>query len=252
MDYPELLKPVSSQRIELPSREEVEVPKSTVFRKWTGEIPKDTYNGKPILEFDGKIAFAELVILRIFEQAGWEGRWIGSYRNKSLVGYWGNNVTKDLPPKQRIVLDSIRAKAGINGGCSVVFCWRDETVLFVEAKWKAHDTIRASQLRWLEAALDEDLPLESFLVVEWGFGSKSRPPLSKELQLSIFSRDGWLCCWCKKPVIFGPVMKFLERELRKSEHVRKLAYYHALRAQLSICRTQALYQLSGLQTDWFI
>jgi len=55
---------------------------------------------------------------------------------------------------------------------------------------------------------------------------RSRRPLSKTLQLAIFRRDGWLCCWCKKPVIFGPVMKLLGLEVKSTEHDRRLAYYH--------------------------
>lgn len=56
---------------------------------------------------------------------------------------------------------------------------------------------------------------------------RMRASLSKNLQVAIFERDGWLCCWCKKPVIFAPVMKYLERELRNAGHGRRLAYYHA-------------------------
>ena len=214
----------------MPSRKVVEVAKATpIFRKWSGEPPSDTYNGKPVLEFDGKPAFAELVILRIFEQAGWEGRWIDSYRNKYRVGYWGENVTKDLPAERRAILDSIQAKGTNSAGCFDVFCWRGKAVLFVEAKWKAHDTIRASQRGWLEAALNEGFRLESFLIVEWGFESKgkSRPPLSKELQLRVFQRDRWVCRWCNRPVIFAPVMKFLEREVGRSGRSEPLSYYHA-------------------------
>ncbi len=54
---------------------------------------------------------------------------------------------------------------------------------------------------------------------------KRKPP-SKELQLKIFRRDGWLCCWCKRPVIFPPVMKYLELELKNSGNRERLAYYH--------------------------
>jgi hypothetical protein len=43
----------------------------------------------------------------------------------------------------------------------------------------------------------------------------------------IFRRDGWLCRWCGKPVIFGPAMKSLEREIRKAGMATPLAYYHA-------------------------
>jgi hypothetical protein len=168
MHYPDLLKPQSCQRIALSSGREVCVPKATpLFRKWAGELPRDTYNGKPVLEFNGERVFAELAILRIFQQAGWKGRWIDSYRNKYRIGYWGQNVTKDLPVEQQAIFDSIRVKTGYAGGCFDVFCWRDGIVMFAEAKWKAHDRIRSTQRRWLEAALDIGTPLESFLVVEW-------------------------------------------------------------------------------------
>ena len=36
----------------------------------------------------------------------------------------------------------------------------------------------------------------------------TRRPLPKPLQVAVFRRDGWLCCWCKRPVIFAPVMNF--------------------------------------------
>jgi 5-methylcytosine-specific restriction endonuclease McrA len=56
---------------------------------------------------------------------------------------------------------------------------------------------------------------------------RQRVPLSKTRQVAIFRRDGWLCCWCKKPVIFGPVMKYLDRELKVCGHTGQVAYYHA-------------------------
>jgi len=55
---------------------------------------------------------------------------------------------------------------------------------------------------------------------------QKRKPVPKAMQLRIFRRDGWLCCWCKRPVIFSPVMKYLELELRKSGFTGPLAYYH--------------------------
>lgn len=56
---------------------------------------------------------------------------------------------------------------------------------------------------------------------------RARARLTKKLQISIFRRDGWLCCWCKKPVIFAPAMKYVEREVRTFGHEGRLAYYHA-------------------------
>ncbi len=55
----------------------------------------------------------------------------------------------------------------------------------------------------------------------------NRKPLPKSLQLAIFRRDRWLCRWCNRPVIFAPVMKYLELEMRNSGNRGPLAYYHA-------------------------
>jgi|SRR5271157_903861 len=56
------------------------------------------------------------------------------------------------------------------------------------------------------------------------YRKRNAPP--KELQLFVFRRDGWLCRWCKRPVIFAPALKLLEREVKKSVQPRPLAYYH--------------------------
>jgi|SRR5271163_2895742 len=54
-----------------------------------------------------------------------------------------------------------------------------------------------------------------------------RSPLSKALQVAVYRRDGWLCCWCKRPVIFAPVMRLLEREVRTAGNGNPLVYHHA-------------------------
>jgi len=105
------------------------VPKAAPhFRKWTGKPPRDTYNGKPVLEFNGQPAFAELVILRTFEEVRWEGRWVDCCKHRYLTGYWPI-VTKDLPQKQNIPdCESIRATANMgaasmcSAGATARFC----------------------------------------------------------------------------------------------------------------------------------
>jgi 5-methylcytosine-specific restriction endonuclease McrA len=57
--------------------------------------------------------------------------------------------------------------------------------------------------------------------------NRKRGPISKEVQVEVFRRDGWLCRWCRKPVIFAPVMKFIERELKQSGYTGNLAYFQA-------------------------
>jgi 5-methylcytosine-specific restriction endonuclease McrA len=56
---------------------------------------------------------------------------------------------------------------------------------------------------------------------------EKRQTISKDEQIRIFKRDGWLCCWCKKPVVFAPAMRLIEREVRNSGFAGPLAYYHA-------------------------
>jgi hypothetical protein len=67
------------------------------------------------------------------------------------------------------LLDRMCARSGMQSGAFDVLAWADGSVLFAEAKHGGKDTLRPSQKAWIEAALDEGVPLESLLVVEWGF-----------------------------------------------------------------------------------
>ena len=130
-------------------------------------MPGDTFNRKPLLDLNGEMAFAEIAILRSFQEAGWDGRWVDSFRQRFLTKYWPTAVSEPLPAKQQAILDRIRSKAGGNGGCFDVFCWRGDDLLFAESKWR--DRILKTQIRWLEAALDFGIPTESLLIVQWRF-----------------------------------------------------------------------------------
>lgn len=135
-----------------------------VFDRWRGDPPEDTYGGKQVLDFNGAPLFAELVILRHFETAGWQGAWIDTYRGRILLGM---AQPTQLPDAQRRLLDSIYSRAGARHGCFDVFAWRDDDVLFAESKRAKRDRIRASQIRWLQAALESGVEISSLLVVEW-------------------------------------------------------------------------------------
>jgi len=52
-----------------------------------------------------------------------------------------------------------------------------------------------------------------------------RAALSKKLQVRLFRRDGWLCRWCRRPVIFAPAMKYLARFMQEQGHKGLLAYW---------------------------
>ena len=118
-----------------------------------------------MIELRGEMVFPEPAILRIFESAKWEGRWIDSYRRRFLTGYWPEPISLPLPAERQATLDRIRAESGGSGGCFDVFCWRRDRVVFAESKW--HDRILPTRTRWLESALRWGVLAASFFIVQW-------------------------------------------------------------------------------------
>ncbi len=167
--YPKNLEPSSFETIRLFSGEEIQIPKATpCFEKWSGDTLADTYGNKAILNFNGEPVFAELAILRIFQNAGWNGVWVDTYRRKYRTEYWNSKNDVNLPSDKQMLLDNIYKLAGSGNGCWDVFCWRKKTVIFAESKRLSKDKIRETQIKWLEAALKYGLNKEtSFLIVEW-------------------------------------------------------------------------------------
>src|SRR5947207_372505 len=55
----------------------------------------------------------------------------------------------------------------------------------------------------------------------------NRPKIPKGLQVRVFRRDGWICRWCGRPVIFAPAMKYLERFIRASGVTEPISYHDA-------------------------
>ena len=169
--FPEALRPLSRERVVLPSGETVLVPKSTPrFQKWTnamGPTPEDSYNGKQFLNVDGEPKFAELAIRKIFVDAGWDAVWVDAFGGfKYRVDYREGVV--ELPDACRAIPEVITQRSG-GGGCWDVFAWRGapDEVVFTESKCRGSDELRASQLRWLQTALEAGIPLEYFLIVVW-------------------------------------------------------------------------------------
>ena len=168
MKLPTLLQPTTTEEMILPSGRIVSFPKSTpLFNIWQGEPIEDTYNGKAILDYEGRPAFAELVILWSMMAEGWQGCWIDTFRHRYLTGYWGAEPSKSLPQRPISIPDNLWNLAKARSGAWDVFCWRDDKVVFAESKRSKHDQIRASQLQFAESALTLGLSPESFLLVEW-------------------------------------------------------------------------------------
>ena len=162
---PQCLAPTCEEAVLLQSGSTVQLPKATpLFKAWRHDIPFDRYGRKAILDFRGEPLFAELVILRLFDEAGWDGVWVDTYRHCFRVSV-ANRI--EIPKDKLRLLEEVYAAAGAKGGCFDVFVWRGDEIMFAESKRAGRDRLRTSQLRWLDAALRRGLQACSFLVVEW-------------------------------------------------------------------------------------
>jgi hypothetical protein len=168
MKYPRRLGPSASQPFKLDDGRVVEVPKATPkFPAWKGPPPGDTFGGKAVLDFNGRPAFAELLILWSFLEFGWDGVWADSFRSRYLRGFWPAPVLAELPADQKALLERIVDHTPRKAKPWDVFCWSPDGVLFAEAKRHGKDSIRPGQTAFLGAALAAGLPISSFLLVEW-------------------------------------------------------------------------------------
>ena len=140
MKYPASLHPTTTETMTLPSSGlSTAVPKATpTFAKWQGKPVDDDYNGKPILDFDGSPAFAELVILRTLESAGWQGVWVDTYRSAFRTESWESVSQKSLPQKPSSlpqgIWDLAKIRAGVLG--RVLLARRQSPVLRIQASKK--------------------------------------------------------------------------------------------------------------------
>jgi len=166
-----LLAPKGNERIGLPSDREVDIPICRVlFTPWEGEPISDDYGGKAVINYKGVPLFAELVVLNMLKQDGWDGVWVDNFRSRFIT-----EMPKDgeegvvLPEGPAGFFGKYSAQAG-NRGCWDLFLWKGGKYLFVECKRKGKDAMRESQLVWLESCLDNGLKTESFFLVEWDIG----------------------------------------------------------------------------------
>lgn len=166
MIYPKELIPNSKEIIRLSKNKTVEISKaSPYFEKWIGEPIEDNYN-KIVLGFNGEPLFAEFIILQIFQNEGWDGVWVDTYRKKYRKD-WINKKGVDLPPDKMKILNKIYNKIGSNKGCWDIFCWKSDQIILTESKYSKKDKLRANQINFLKAALEIGFDTKSFLLVEW-------------------------------------------------------------------------------------
>jgi hypothetical protein len=185
LEIPERFKPISRFPVQI-GTDIVQVALTRpLFSKWPAERPRpaDTKGGKPLVDLDGEVMFAELALLTLLLRDGWEGRWIDNYPLPPTfrLAYWDGSLIKvsraqadrGLPTAIMEVYQAICTHAGDErgGGAWDVVAWRGEEMLFLEAKRRSSgDKLRSEQKGWLGAALDLRVPLDCFLFAEWILG----------------------------------------------------------------------------------
>ena len=138
------------------------------FNKWKQPHSYDTYGGKLILDHNSEPLFAELVVLRLFEQLGFKGVWVDTYRNK----FWQRLPAISFPviidSKLQGIYDHIyKTKGGKRSGCFDVMVYKDDQFVFAELKRKQKDSIRNTQVEWLQAGLSLGIDKSNFIICEW-------------------------------------------------------------------------------------
>jgi hypothetical protein len=130
---------------------------------------------KPALVFEGVTTWAEYVLVRLLERAGWEARWIKNWLgSREFCVEPGRR--RDLPTAPAKVFTALhrRAVALRGAGSWDIFAWSGDDYLFLESKkHRSSDRLNGNQIAWLEAAIDEGFSADQFAIVEYDVGARS-------------------------------------------------------------------------------
>lgn len=160
--------PSSWEVVNLSSKDKVQIKKySVVFKRWRGNPIPNTYGNKVVIDWKREPVFAELVILRLFQENGWDGVWVDSYHRKFRIGLPDVVESIKLPSDKQRLIDFIRKRNGVSGGCWDVLVWKGSRILFLELKRKKRDRIQDSQHKWLRTSMGTGLKPSNFAIIEW-------------------------------------------------------------------------------------
>ena len=183
LTYPSLLRPTTTEVLTGADRV-LTVPKVELqLRRWSGAPVSNTFGNKPLIDFGGRPVFAELCVYELARLSGWQARWVETYgagavtphhfttwADAGLAGQQHDPIPD--PAVQDLLLRIAQANGDTYAGCWDVVCWNGEAMVFAELKRHKKDRIRATQPRWLEAALQVGLEPANFLLVEWDLASE--------------------------------------------------------------------------------
>lgn len=174
MLYPTALTPSDTIKVSLPSGTAVNLPQCYLaFQKWSGKLPCFDFGSKPIINYKGNGVFAELAVLRMFTDAGWEGVWVSTYGgihylNKRPTSWDLSLHNISIPSEKKDLLRDIWEN-GKTRACFDVFVWKDNNILFCEVKHKGKDKLTKAQSKFIAGALSSGVQMQSLLIAEWNY-----------------------------------------------------------------------------------
>ena len=178
MKYPSILVPDSFENF-IVNEKIVQIPKCRIeLNNWKGIPLNFTFGGKAVVDFENSPMFAELAIMNMFKNDGWNSRWIETYGKPKLkpiflTGWIDENYKSQINNP----VDSTKVEGLLNliaqnnknnfSGCWDVIAWKNDDIIFAESKRMKKDSIRTTQNKWLESSLISGFTEENFLLVEW-------------------------------------------------------------------------------------
>lgn len=172
MDFPIELQPTDKLEIRLSDNTIVNLPVAhLIFPVWKGLPVNFDYGNKPILNYKGEACFAELAILRLLLDGGWDGVWVESYGGthylRSMPKAWNlQSEHISIPQDKEDLLQKIW-KTAKTTACFDVLVWHDNQIVFFEAKRTGKDKLTSAQIRFIEGALACGVLPESLIITEW-------------------------------------------------------------------------------------
>jgi len=172
MNFPKELRPTDKIEVQLFDGTIVNLPTAhPKFPSWKEARPDFDFGKKPILNYKKEACFAELIILRLLLDQGWDGAWIETYGGthylRSMPKAWNLQSEHISIPKVKEDLLQKIWKTAKTKACFDVLAWHGDQLAFFEAKRKGKDKLTSGQIKFIKGALECGISPESLIIVEW-------------------------------------------------------------------------------------
>jgi hypothetical protein len=150
--------PSTRRVVQVPVYPRTEVPWTDAPPREAGVIPN-----KRLYALDGSPIYAELLVVRLLERAGWNAAWRKTWNG---VAYWRDVSEKvELGALASSIVEQVTRQAGYEGSWDIV-AWRARELRLLCSRPAGGQRVTAYMADWLDAALRMGVPLGCFAVVE--------------------------------------------------------------------------------------